>query len=79
MLEFFRNIGQRKNDNADQKGDKAFIIILIVFGVIIAVSYVAGISGKSEKIFDLKFSLFDSVILGGIFIGYLISRLKGKG
>ena len=79
MLDFLKNMGQRKKDNADPKGDKAFIIILIAFGVIVAVSYIAGISGKSEMIFDLKFSLFDGVILGGIFIGYLISRLNGKG
>ena len=76
MLDFFKNMGQRKNDNADQKGDKAFIIILIVLGFIVAVSYIAGKSGKTEMIFNLNFSLYDGMILGGIILAYIITRIR---
>ena len=79
MFDFFKNMGRQKNNNSDQKSDKAFIVIIIVFGVIVAISNIAGMTGKSNMIFDFKLSIFDCIILGGIIIGYLISRLKGKG
>ena len=79
MFDFFKNMGQQKNSGSDQKSDKAFIVIIIVFGIIVAISNIAGMTGKSNMIFDFKLSIFDCIILGGIFVGYLISRFKRKG
>lgn len=79
MFDFFKNIGQQKNSGSDQKSDKAFIIIVIVFGVIVAVSNITGMTGKAEMIFDFKLSIFDCIVLGGLLVGYLVFRFKRKG
>ena len=79
MFDFFKNMGQQKNNNSDQKSDKAFIVIIIVFGVIVAISNIAGMTGKSNMIFDFKLSIFDCIVLGGLLVGYLVFRFKRKG
>ena len=79
MFDFFKNVGSQKNGSSDQKSDKAFIVIIVIFGIIVVVCNITGTTGKSDMIFDFKLSIFDCIILGGICIGYLISRFKRKG
>lgn len=67
------------------KNDKVFIGILIVFGVMIAVSLVTGIgnmgTGNAVQNMDygFKISISDCVVLGIITLAYIVNRIrKGK-
>ncbi len=77
MFDSFKKMKDREFEKeADKqlgkpKNDKVFTVILIVFGVIIAVSLITGIgnigSGAAQDMnFDFRFSISDGVILGGL-------------
>lgn len=87
MFDYFKKAKQRKFEQADNvengknpKKDIVFIIILIVFGAIIAVSLVTGVinigSGSEPVDFNFKFSISDGVILGGLVLAYIITRIR---
>lgn len=67
------------------KNDKAFIAIIIVYILIIAINCIAGVWGfksippQESAAVDFKVNISDIIILGVIFIAYLISHFKGKG
>ncbi len=87
MFDFFKKMKNREFEKeADKqlnkpKNDKVFTVILIVFGVIIAVSLITGISnigsGTAQDMnFDFRFSISDGVILGGLTLAYIITKIR---
>mgnify|MGYP003302813098 FL=1 len=87
MFDFFKKMKDREFEKeADKqlgkpKNDKVFTVILIVFGVIIAVSLITGIgnigSGAAQGMnFDFRFSISDGVILGGLTLAYIITKIR---
>lgn len=88
MLEFFKKIKENQFENKTDiqqtapKKDKVFIGILIVFALVIIVSLVLGIgnisSGSAVETLDyeFKFSITDSVILGGVLLAYVITCIR---
>lgn len=63
------------------KKDKVFIGILVVFGIIIAVSFITGVaevtSGSSENTaLNFNISISDCVILVGLLIAYVVVRIR---
>ena len=87
MFDFFKKMKDREFEKeADKqlgkpKNDKVFTVILIVFGVIIAVSLITGIgnigSGSAQDMnFDFRFSISDGVILGGLTLAYIIAKIR---
>lgn len=87
MFDYFRKMKKRQfeNDetetNTKTKHDKVFIGILIVFAVIIVVSLVTGVSNvasgsAAEYDFDFKINISDCVILGGLTLAYIITRIR---
>ncbi len=63
------------------KKDKTFIGILIVFGVIIAVSFITGVaevtsSSSGNNNFNFNISISDCVILVGLLIAYAVVRIR---
>lgn len=87
MFDFFKKMKDREFEKeADKqlgkpKNDKVFTVILIVFGVIIAVSLITGIgnigSGAAQDMnCDFRFSIFDGVILGGLTLAYIITKIR---
>ena len=87
MFDFFKKLKDCQCENeADEqqmkpKNDKVFIGILIVFGIIIAVSLITGIgnigSGAAQDMnFDFRFSISDGVILGGLTLAYIITKIR---
>ncbi len=87
MFDFFKKLKDRQCENeADEqqmkpKNDKVFIGILIVFGIIIAVSLITGIgnigSGTTQNMnYGFRFSITDGVILGGLTLAYIIVRIR---
>lgn len=86
MFDYFK---KRKEplDNAEikphnkPKKDKIFIGILIVFSIIIIVSFAMGIgtiSGKTqgENPFKFNFSITDGILLVALIVGYIILRIR---
>lgn len=87
MFDYFRKLKDRRyEDEANeqqtkQKNDKVFIGILIVFAVIIIVSLITGIgnmeSGAAQNMnFGFCFSITDGVILGGVTLAYIITKIR---
>lgn len=87
MFDFFKKMKDREFEKeADKqlgkpKNDKVFTVILIVFGVVIAVSLITGInnigSGTAQDMnFDFRFSISDGVILGGLTLAYIITKIR---
>lgn len=86
MFDYLKKIKNRefeKSQEADEKPkkDKVFIIILIIFSVVIVVSLITGIadiggSSVQKMDYDFQFSISDGVILGGITIAYIITRIR---
>lgn len=87
MFDFFKKMKDRElekeaDKQQDQpKNDKVFTVILIVFGVIIAVSLITGIgnigSGTAQDMnFNFRFSISDGVILGGFILAYIITKIR---
>ena len=87
MFDFFKKMKDREFENeADKqlgkpKNDKVFTVILIVFGVIIAVSLITGIgnigsSSAQDMNLDFRFSISDGVILGGLTLAYIITKIR---
>lgn len=87
MFDFFKKLKDRQCENETHeqqmkpKNDKVFIGILIVFGIIIAVSLITGIgnigSGTAQNMnYGFRFSITDGVILGGLTLAYIIVRIR---
>ena len=87
MFDFFKKMKDREFEKeADKqqgkpKNDKVFTVILIVFGVIIAVSLITGIgnigSGAAQDMnFNFRFRISDGVILGGFTLAYIITKIR---
>lgn len=87
MFDFFKKMKDREFEKETDKqlnkpkNDKVFTVILIVFGVIIAVSLITGInnigSGTAQDMnFDFRFSISDGVILGGLTLAYIITKIR---
>ena len=63
------------------KKDIVFIIILIMFGAIIAVGLITGINdlaGDTAQDTNLvfRFSVTDGIILGGITVAYIVTHIR---
>ena len=75
IFDYFKRLKERNFEDREPqdkpKTDKVFIAIIIVYILIIAINCIAGI-------FDFKINISDFIILGVIFIAYLISHFKGK-
>lgn len=75
--------GREKHDKP--KNDKAFLAIIIVYILIVAINCIAGIFdfnnifSRENAVVDFKINISDFVILGVIFIAYIIAHFKGKG
>lgn len=87
MFDFFKKMKDREFEKEAEKqlgkpkNDKVFTVILIVFGVIIAVSFITGIgnigsSAAQDMNFDFRFSISDGVILGGLTLAYIITKIR---
>lgn len=76
LMKIFDYFKSRKNPPSKAKKDKVFIIILIVFGLIISVNFIAKSLGYNAAIFEFNFGIFDGIILGIIFLGYIISVIR---
>lgn len=87
MFDFFKKMKDREFEKETDKqlnkpkNDKVFTVILIVFGVIIAVSLITGIgnigsSAAQDMNFDFRFSISDGVILGGLTLAYIITKIR---
>ena len=87
MFDFFKKMKDREFEKETDKqlnkpkNDKVFTVILIVFGVIIAVSLITGIgnigSGAAQDMnFDFRFIISDGVILGGLTLAYIITKIR---
>lgn len=73
IFDYFKG---RKNPQKNAKSDKVFIVILIVFGLIISANFIAKSLGFNAAVFEFNFGIFDGVILGIIFLGYIISIIR---
>lgn len=88
IFDFFKRLKERNFEEKERgkpKNDKAFLAIIIVYILIIAINFISGIfnfnnifSPESAE-FEFKINISDIIILGVIFIAYLISHFKGKG
>lgn len=89
IFDYFKRLKERNFEGKETRGkpkkDKAFIVIIIVYILIIAINCIAGILGfknippQENAAVDFKINISDIIILGVIFIAYLISHFKGKG
>lgn len=88
IFDYFKRLKERnfeEKETCDKpKNDKAFLAIIIVYILIIAINCIAGIFDfnnifSSERaVFNFKINISDFIILGVILIAYLISHFKGK-
>lgn len=88
IFDYFKRLKERNFEEKERdkpKTDKAFLAIIVVYILIIAINCIAGIF-DFNNIFSLenaemnfKINISDIVILAIIFISYLISHFKGKG
>ena len=88
IFDYFKRLKEHNFEEKERdkpKNDKAFLAIIIVYILIIAINCIAGIfdfnnifSPESAG-FEFKINISDIIILGVIFIAYLISHFKGKG
>ena len=88
IFDYFKRLKERNFEEKERdkpKNDKAFLAIIIVYILIIAINCIAGIfdfnnifSSESANV-DFKINISDFVILGVIFIAYFIAHFKGKG
>ena len=60
------------------KGDKAFIVIVIIFGMTILASFILKYLGISNAVFDINFGISDGVIIGAILIGFLLLKFNER-
>ena len=80
MFDFFKKMKDREFEKETDKqlnkpkNDKVFTVILIVFGVVIAVSLITGTA--QDMNFDFRFSISDGVILGGLTLAYIITKIR---
>lgn len=88
IFDYFKRLKERNFEEKERdkpKNDKAFLAIIIVYVLIIAINCVAGIFdfnnifSQENAEMNFKINISDFVILGVIFIAYLISHFKGKG
>ena len=88
IFDYFKRLKERNFEEKERgkpKNDKAFLAIIIVYILIIAINCVAGIFdfnnifSQENAEMNFKINISDFVILGVIFIAYLISHFKGKG
>lgn len=88
IFDYFKRLKGRNFEDREQdkpKTDKAFLAIIIVYILIIAINCIAGIFdfnnilSQGNAVVDFKINVSDFIILGVIFIAYLISHFKGKG
>ncbi len=73
IFDYFKG---RKSPPTNTKKDKIFIVILIVFGLIISANFIAKSLGFNAAVFEFNFGIFDGIILGIIFLGYIISVIR---
>lgn len=88
IFDYFKRLKERNFEEKEardkSKNDKAFLVIIIVYILIIAISCIAGIFdfnnifSSESAAFNFKINISDFVILGVIFIAYLISHFKRK-
>ncbi len=89
IFDYFKRLKERnfegKETHEKPKNDKAFLAIIIVYILIIAINCIAGIFdfnnifSQENAEMNFKINISDFIILGVIFIAYLISHFKGKG
>ena len=88
IFDYFKRLKERNFEEKERdkpKNDKAFLAIIIVYILIIAINCIAGIFdfknifSQGNAVVNFKINISDFVILGVIFIAYLISHFKGKG
>lgn len=88
IFDYFKRLKERNFEEKERdkpKNDKAFLAIIIVYILIIAINCIAGIFdfnnifSRENAVVDFKINISDIIILGVIFIAYLISHFKGKG
>ncbi len=73
IFDYFKG---RKSPQKNTKGDKVFIVILVIFGLIISVNFIAKSLGYNAAVFEFNIGIFDGIILGIIFLGYIISVIR---
>lgn len=89
MFDYLKKLKFKENKDETvhqkQKKDKVFIVILVIFGVIVMLSFITGmhnIKSNPEVVskieYNFKFSLFDGIFLVSIAISYLIFYLKRR-
>lgn len=88
IFDYFKRLKERNFEEKERgkpKNDKAFFAIIIVYVLIIAINCIVGIFNFNNIFspestgFEFKINISDIIILGVIFIAYLISHFKGKG
>lgn len=88
IFDYFKRLKERNFEEKERdkpKNDKAFLAIIIVYILIIAINCIAGIfdfngiSLQENSAAGFRINISDFVILAIIFIAYLISHFKGKG
>ena len=89
IFDYFKRLKERNFEDREPqdkpKTDKVFIAIIIVYILIIAINCIAGIFDfniippQENAAVEFKINISDFIILGVIFIAYLISHFKGKG
>lgn len=88
MFDYFKKMKQTQHEAEENetqeskpKKDIVFIIILIMFGAIIAVGLITGINdlaGDTAQDTNLvfRFSVTDGIILGGITVAYIVTHIR---
>lgn len=89
IFDYFKRLKERNFEGRETrdkpKNDKAFLAMIIVYILIIAINCIAGIFdfnnifSRENAVVDFKINISDFVILGVIFIAYIIAHFKGKG
>lgn len=89
IFDYFKRLKERNFEGRETrdkpKNDKAFLAIIIVYILIIAINCIAGIFdfnnifSQENAEMNFKINISDFIILGVIFIAYIIAHLKGKG
>lgn len=88
MFDYFKKMKQTQHEAEENepqeskpKKDIVFIIILIMFGAIIAVGLITGINdlaGDTAQDTNIvfRFSVTDGIILGGITVAYIVTHIR---
>ena len=86
IFDYFKRLKERNFEDREPqdkpKTDKAFIAIIIVYVLIIAINCIAGIFDfnnippQENAVVDFKINISDFIILGIILLGYIISVIR---